>query len=255
MGREQQLAEALVGLADSFADDVDPVVLADRLARNCVDLAGADAVGVLAVTSRGDLRTMAVTEERAAFLEFFQLQADEGPCLDAFREGRRFDVTDVEDSADRWPAVAPFAVRCGYRSLHALPLRVHGQTVGAVNLLLRRPGGLSALDVELAQALVDVAAVALVSWRPEAPRATDISARVQVALAAKATVDMATGMLAEAGGLTLGEARKALRRYAEHGHARLTDTAHALVRRTLRPETVLGGAPIPDQADSPAVPD
>ncbi|GAA3145076.1 GAF and ANTAR domain-containing protein [Streptomyces echinatus] len=249
MGREQQLAEALVGLADSFADDIDPVVLADRLARNCVELTGVDAVGVLAVSSRGDLRTMAVTEERAAFLEFFQLQADEGPCLDAFREGHRIDVPDLEGSAERWPVMAPFAVRCGYRSLHALPLRVHRQSVGAVNLLLRRPGGLTALDVELAQALADVAAVALVSWRPEAPRATDISNRVQVALAAKATVDMATGMLAETGGLTLEEARRALRRYAEHHHARLTDIAHALVRRALRPDTVLAGLPDADRAD------
>ena len=44
MNREQQLAEALVGLADSLAEDVDPVVLLDRLALNCLDLVCADAV-------------------------------------------------------------------------------------------------------------------------------------------------------------------------------------------------------------------
>lgn len=255
MSREQQLAEALVGLADSFADDVDPVVLADRLARNCVELAGADAVGIMVVTSRGDLRPIAVTEEQAAFFEFFQLQADEGPCLDAYREGHRVDVRDLAGSAGRWPRVVPFAVRSGYLSLHGLPLRVHRQTVGAVNLLLRRSGGLSELDLELAQALADVTAVALVNWRPERLRATDISNRVQAALAAKATVDMATGMLAEAGGITPGQARAALRAYAERRRGRLLDAAHALVRRTLRPDAVLTAVPVPGRADAPSAPD
>ncbi|AOR33582.1 hypothetical protein BFF78_23185 [Streptomyces fodineus] len=245
MGREQQLAEALVGLADSLADDIDPVVLVERLACNCVDITGADAVGILVVSGRGDLRTLAVTEDDAGALEFFQLQADEGPCLESFRDSRRIDVRDLEHSRDRWPQVAPFAVRRGYRSLHALPLRVHQQTVGAVNLLLRRPGGLPPLDLELAQALADVTAVALVNWRPEPLRPTDVSARVQAALAAKAAVDMACGMLAETGGLTLSEARAALRAHADDHCRRLVDTAHALVRRTLHPDVVL--TPEPDE--------
>ncbi|MGW3202690.1 GAF and ANTAR domain-containing protein [Streptomyces sp. NPDC001135] len=243
MGREQQLAEALVGLADSLADDMDPVVLVDRLAHYCIEITGTDAVGIMAVSGRGELRTLAVTEDDAGELEFFQLQADEGPCLDSFREGRRIDVPDLEGSRDRWPHVTPFALRRGYRSLHALPLRVHRQTVGAVNLLLRGPGGLMPLDVELAQALSDVTAVALVNWRPELVRATDVSNRVQAALAARATVDMATGMLAETGGLSLAEAHTALRAYADGHRRRLLDTAHALVNRTLHPDTVLTPMP------------
>ncbi|MCC5479854.1 GAF domain-containing protein [Streptomyces sp. NPDC059680] len=243
MGREQQLAEALVGLADSLADDIDPVMLVERLARTCIDITGADAVGVLVVSGRGDLRSLAVTDEEAEALEFFQLQADEGPCLDSFRECRRVDAPDLEHSGDRWPHVAPFAVRCGYHSLHALPLRVHQQTVGAVNLLLRRPGGLPPLELGLAQALTDVTAVALVNWRPERLRPTDVSSRVQAALAAKAAVDMATGMLAEAGELSPAEARAALRAYADGRRHRLVDTAHALVQRVLTADAVLDAEP------------
>ncbi|MGW4561279.1 GAF domain-containing protein [Streptomyces sp. NPDC004561] len=239
MGREQQLAEALVGLADSLADDIDPVVLVERLAQHCVRITGADGVGVLVVSARGDLRPLAVTEDDAALVEFFQLQADEGPCLDSFREGRRIDVPDLSGGTDHWPAVAPFALGRGYRSLHALPLRVHRQTVGAVNLLLRRPGGLPPLDVELAQALADVTAVALVNWSPEPLRPTDVISRVQAALSAKAAVDMATGMLAESGDLDLPAARAALRAYALRHHRRLVDTAHAVVGRALRPQDVL----------------
>ncbi|MFF8951900.1 GAF and ANTAR domain-containing protein [Streptomyces sp. NPDC014940] len=239
MSREQQLAEALVGLADSFADDIDPVVLVDRLAQRCVEITGADAVGIMVVSARGDLRTLAVTDDQAGFLELFQLQTDQGPCLDCYREGHRVDVRDMAADAGRWPQVVPFALEIGFRAAHALPLRVHGQTVGAVNLLLREPGGLSPVDLDLAQALADVSAVALVNWSPEPLRSADVASSVQAALAGRAAVSMATGMIAEASGLPLAEAHGVLRAYSAGRRRRLVDTAHALIRRTLTPDEVL----------------
>ncbi|WEO93455.2 hypothetical protein A6P39_005155 [Streptomyces sp. FXJ1.172] len=107
--------------------------------------------------------------------------------------------------------MAPFARAAGFRAGHALPLRVHHQTIGAVNLLLTGPGGLPELDLNLAQALADVTAVALVSWNPYPIRPDDISTRVQAAIAAKATVEIAGGMLAEHGGLSAAQAHVALR--------------------------------------------
>ncbi|KAB1139496.1 GAF domain-containing protein [Streptomyces luteolifulvus] len=73
--------------------------------------------------------------------------------------------------------MAPLAVRCGYRAVHALPLRVQHRTIGAVNLLLGRPGALPESDLSLAQALADVAALALVHWTPDPLRPTDIDTR------------------------------------------------------------------------------
>ncbi|MFF9408258.1 GAF domain-containing protein [Streptomyces anandii] len=239
MNREQQLAEALVGLADCLADDADPVVLLDRLALQCVEITGADDVGIMMATARGHLRVMAVTDDQAAFFEFFQLQADEGPCLDCYREGRRIGAPDLEARGDRWPQVVSFARQRGYRGAHALPLRVGHQTIGAVNLLLHTPGGLPELDLILAQALADVTAVALVNWNPEPLRPSDITTRVQAAVAAKANVDIATGMLAEQGDLTLAQARGVLQAYATRTGRRLTDTAHALTSRALPADDVL----------------
>ena len=242
MNREQQLAEALVGLADSLADDVDPVVLLDRLALNCLDLVGADAVGVMVAGVRGELRLMAVTDQSAALREFFQLQIDEGPCVDCYRKGERIDAPDLGDSAHRWPHVAPYARHHGFRAAHALPMRVHHQTVGALNLLLNTPGGLSALDLHLAQALADVTTVALVNWSPHPLRPTDVSSSVHRAVAAKATVDIATGMIAEYGGLSVSDARSALGSWATRNGRRLTDVAHGLVQRTVPLTDVLSEA-------------
>jgi hypothetical protein len=240
MNREAQLAEAFVALADPLAEDADPVTLLDRLARHCVEIIGADAVGIMMATSRGDLRTMAVTEDQAVLVELFQLQSGEGPCLDCFRENRPVDAIDLRESEDRWPRLAPFAVRCGYRAAHALPLRVRQQAIGAVNLLLNTPGGLPDTELGLAQALADVAAVALVHWNPQPARPCDIRTRAEAAVVAKAAVEIAIGMLAESGELTPAEAHMALRDHTSRNGNRLMDTVQALVRRTLSPDAVLG---------------
>ncbi|NGO15450.1 GAF and ANTAR domain-containing protein [Streptomyces sp. HC44] len=239
MNREQQLAEAFAGLADSFADDFDPVVLLDRLAGHCVDIIGADGVGIMMAGVRGTLRTMAVSDDSAALLELFQSQTGEGPCLDCYRTHRPVDAPDLARSTDRWPRLAPVAMAAGYRSAHAFPLRVSGQTIGAVNLFSTSAGGLRPADLKLAQALADVAAVALVHWSPDPVRAIDIQAHGQAALAAKASVEMAQGMLAEHGGRDLVEALRVLRAYAARNGGRLTETAQALIRRTLAPDAVL----------------
>ncbi|WP_445280619.1 GAF and ANTAR domain-containing protein [Streptomyces sp. DSM 118148] len=166
-------------------------------------------------------------------------QTDQGPCLDCYREGHRVDVRDMSADAARWPQVVPFALEIGFRAAHALPLRVHGQTVGAVNLLLREPGGLAPVDLDLAQALADVSAVALVNRSPEPLRSADVAGSVQAALAGRAAVSMATGMIAEVSGLSLAEAHGVLRAYSAGRPRRLVDTAHALIRRTLTPDDVL----------------
>ncbi|MFE0101295.1 GAF and ANTAR domain-containing protein [Streptomyces sp. NPDC059009] len=243
MDREQQLAEAFVGLADTLADDFDPVVLLDQLARHCVTLIGAAETGIMMATARGSLRTMAVSDDGAALFELFRLQADEGPCLDCYRTGEPVNATDLGESTDRWPQLAPLAVRAGYRAAHALPLRADHQVIGAVNLLLESPGGLPDAELRLAQALADVAALALIHYRPEPVRPTDILTRVQSTLSAKAAVETATGMLAQHGDLGLAQAHQALRTYCRTNGGRLVDAAQALIRGDLDPATVLAAAP------------
>ncbi|MEV0219843.1 GAF and ANTAR domain-containing protein [Streptomyces sp. NPDC050704] len=240
MTREEQLAEAFVGLTDTLADGFDPVVLMDRLVGHCVEIVGADAVGIMVATARGALRTMSVSDQGAALVELFQLQTGEGPCLDCYRTRRPVDAPDLAEAGDRWPLLTPLAMRTGYRAAHALPLRVNNHTIGAVNLLLTTPGGLSPADLRLAQALADVAAVALVNWSPIPARPADILTQVQAAMAAKATVEMAQGMLAEHGRLDPAQALRALHAYSTGDGGRLTETAQAVVRRTLDPDLVLG---------------
>jgi len=238
MTREEQLADAFVGLADTLADGFDPVILLDRLAGHCVGIVGADTVSVMMATVRGDLRTMSVSA-RSNSAEPVQTQTREGPGRDCYRTRLPVDAAHLAGLDGRWPRFTAQAQEAGYGSAHALPLRVNDQTIGSVSLLLTAPDGLLPGDLRMAQALADVAAVALVHWSPAPARPVDILTHVQAAVAAKAAVEMAQGMLAEHGRLDPVHAMEALLAYSGLNGNRLTSTAQALVRRTLAPAVVL----------------
>jgi hypothetical protein len=239
MNREQQIARAFVGLADSVAETVDPTVLFERLAADCVALTGAQAVAVLMAGARGRLRTMAVSDDRPELLKLVQFQAEEGPGAEAWRTGSPLDAPDLTARQERWPGFAPRAVSAGFRAAHALPLRVRRQTVGALTLLVTAAGGLPPDDLALAQAFADVTVVSVVRWHSDGDRPQDVLTQVQSAISSKAAVETAKGMLAAAGDLTVESAARLLRDYCELDRSRPADIAQALIRRTLSPERVI----------------
>ena len=82
--REGLLAEVFVRLADTLADDFDVVEFLLGLSADAVRVLDSDAAGVMLADGRGGLRLVASSEERMRLLELFELQSEEGPCLDAF---------------------------------------------------------------------------------------------------------------------------------------------------------------------------
>ena len=82
---------------------------------------------------RGELRLAAASSEQAGLLELFQLQNDEGPCLECFRTGRPVTAADLTGPTQRWPRFAQAAVRAGFATVEALPMRLRDQVIGALN--------------------------------------------------------------------------------------------------------------------------
>src|SRR4051812_1297801 len=103
MNRERELATAFVGLADTYASDFDPLRLFDRLVHTCRSLLGVDAAAVMIADVRGTLKTMAATEDEAAFMELMQMQTGRGPCMDCYRTGEGRSVPDITAEEERWP--------------------------------------------------------------------------------------------------------------------------------------------------------
>lgn len=228
LGREERLTETFVELADSLVDRFDIVDLLTLLTERSVEIFDVDAAGLLMSDTRGELRLMAATSEAIQLVELMQLQADQGPCLDCFRAGAPVLVADLGEAADRWPRFAPEAMDAGFRAVHALPLRLRGKVLGALNLFRTTPGGLDHADAVAAQALADVATVALLQQRA-VTEAQTLAEQLQDALNSRVAIEQAKGVLAAQAGLGMDEAFLRLRGYARAQQRLLTEVAEDVV--------------------------
>lgn len=241
MDREGQLVAAFVEVADSLVDDFDVVDLLQGLVDHSVGLLRADAAGLMLADQRGGLQVAASSTEQTRLLELFQLQNDEGPCLDCFRTGRQVLVADLASEGNRWPQFVPEAVHRGFRSVHALPLRLRGETIGAMNLFHTRLGAMSNDDLRLGQALGDVATISILQQRA-LDRSETLSEQLQTALNSRVIIEQAKGVLAERGVIDMDGAFACLRGYARGHNRLLSAVAKGVVDGTIDSQQVLAAA-------------
>lgn len=227
--REQLLASTFVRLADTLVDDYDVVDLLDILVNACVDLLNVTAVGLLLNDQKGNLAVVASSSEESRLLEVFQLQSDEGPCLDCVRAGSAVTSADLEAERLRWPIFVGAAADAGFRSVVAVPMRLREQTIGGLNMFNEHIGTMSADDQRLAQALADVATIGILQQRMT-HRSSLLAEQLQNALNSRVLVEQAKGVLAERHRVDMDTAFRALRRYARDNNKKLADVARAVVR-------------------------
>jgi GAF domain-containing protein len=239
--RERGVTQAFVSLARNLADGVDPVDLLSGLAEDATRLLNVASTGILLADSRHVLHVVAASSEAARALEVYQLQREQGPCLDCFRAGAPVSVADLQAEAVRWPLFAGAAAEAGFASVHAVPLRLRDIVLGTMGLFGARVGALDDDDLELGQALAYVAAVAIVQDRAAADSAL-VNEQLQTALNSRVVLEQAKGVLAQRGGLDMDRSFDVLRRYARDHNLRLTDVARAVVGRELPAQLLLDHA-------------
>jgi GAF domain-containing protein len=235
--KEALLARALVELADTLVADFDVVELLSLLADRCVEVLGVAAAGLMLVAPDGDLRVMASSSEAMRLLELFELQAQDGPCLDCYRSGEPVVNQDLATVNGRWPRFAPQALAAGFRSVHALPMRLRGTVIGALNLFFVEPGDMQGADVEAAQALADVATIAILQHRATL-EAQVLNQQLQHALNSRVVIEQAKGIVAEREGLNMEQAFSTLRKYARDHNLRLVAVAEAVIASSLAPSAL-----------------
>lgn len=225
---QQLLAKTFVELADNLVADFDLIDFLRLLTDRCVSMLDASAAGVLLADRDGKLRVMAASDERVRLLELFQLQNDEGPCLECFRTGTSMIVPDLTQEVDRWPRFVTAAHRSGFGAVQALPMRLRDETVGALNLFHTTPGPFDPAGTLVAQALADVATISLLQQR-SAHRSTVLNEQLQTALNSRVLIEQAKGKLAERQNTDMERAFTALRGYARAHNRRLSDVARAFI--------------------------
>jgi len=228
MTREAVLARTLVELADTLVDDFDVVDLLTRLADRCVDVLDVGAAGLMLAAPDGQLRVMASSSEEMRMLELFEIQAQEGPCLDCHRTGQPLVNQDLATVNGRWPHFAAEALNAGFRFVHALPMRLRGTVIGALNLFHVEPGDMRQADIDVAQAFADVATIAILQHRA-AQEAQLINEQLTHALNSRIVIEQAKGMVAERLGLDMEQSFTALRNHARNHNLRLAELADAVI--------------------------
>jgi GAF domain-containing protein len=226
--REQRLAEVFVELADTLVDEFDVVDLLQTLTERCVELVDTDAAGLMLDDQRGNLRLIAHTHESARLLELFELQRQEGPCLDCFATGQVIANIDLATAADRWPDFTRAAREVGFGTSHAVPLRLRHQVVGALNLFTAGQRPLGDDDLAVAQGLADIATIGLLHERTVRNQVT-LSEQLQTALHSRIVVEQAKGVLSAQTGTSVAAAFALLRTHARRTGQPLTTVAGAIV--------------------------
>jgi hypothetical protein len=239
--REGAVTSAFVAIANALVDGYDLVDLYAGLTADCARILDVGWAGLLLADHAGVLRVMGASSEHAHNLELFQVQCQDGPCLDCYRSGDAVLVPDLGAEQARWPRFAPVAVEAGFLSVHALPMRLGDTTLGALGLFGAATGTLNSADLVVAQALAHVAVIALVAGRAAADKTT-LAEQLQIALDSRVVLEQAKGILAQLGDLDMGEAFAALRRYARDHNQKLSDVAAQVVARRAPAAAVLAHA-------------
>ena len=224
----ERVSEVFVELADTLVDEFDLIEFLQMVTARASELVGSAAAGLLLADAEGRLQFMAASDEQSHLLELFQVQAEEGPCQDCFRKGSAVINLDLREAGDLWPLFAPRAVAGGFRSVHAFPMRLRKEVIGALNLFGTESAEIDADDARIVQAMADVATIGLLQERA-VRRSELLSEQLQGALTSRIVIEQAKGAVAQARGVTVDEAFRMLRDHSRRTNQRLGVVAYAVL--------------------------
>ena len=228
MAREQRLAQVFVELADTLIEEFDVVDFLQTLTERSVELVDTDAAGLMLDDQRGTLKAVAYTDESVRLLELFELQREEGPCLECFATGRVIANIDLATAGERWPVFSEAARGLGFATCHAIPLRLRRQVIGALNLFSTGTEPLSDDHLAVAQGLADIATIGLLNERAVHDQVV-LSEQLQTALHSRILIEQAKGVLSARAGTSVEEAFRLMRTYARRAGTPLTAVAEGIV--------------------------
>ncbi len=192
----------------------------------CRTIGDCDAAGITLVAD-GKPTTAACTDDATLPLDRSQYESGDGPCLEAYRQGKVFRVEPI-DGDERWPEFARTATAHGFHSSLSLPLVVGDESLGALNLYSRSHQGYSCDDEETGMLFAAQAAVAVanaqVYWSARA-----LSEQLEEALASRDVIGQAKGIIMAQRGGGPDDAFDVLRRASQRENKKLREVAQAMV--------------------------
>ncbi|WP_433338790.1 GAF and ANTAR domain-containing protein [Spirillospora sp. CA-294931] len=216
-----------MNLADTLVAGFDVIEFLQMLTERCVELLEVDGAGIFLVDADGVPSLVAASTEQIRLLELFQLQDEEGPCLDCYQAGVMVSCPDLTAEPLPWPRFGAAARTAGFSAVTTVPMRLREHSLGAMDLFRVRPGELDIDIAQAAQALADVATIGIVHERAFV-RQEIVIEQLHGALNSRVVIEQAKGVLSERGGIGQDEAFAALRSYARAQRRNLSEVARAV---------------------------
>jgi len=178
----------------------------------------------------GGLGLLAAVSQSSAELErdHAQLHPFPCPCRDAYSTGEVVQVSDVRVESARWPEFSAAAARLSMAGVAAVPMRLAGQVMGALNLYSAEPREWSDEDLAVAGVLADMATSYLVN-ASKLRQQQQLSEQLQAALDFRVIIEQAKGITAQQHAVTLDQAEQLMRRHARNNNASLRAVAEAII--------------------------
>lgn len=225
--------QTLTGFTQSLVMPHNTQNVLEQLTESVSAVLGITGSGVsLAVEDRLTLAT--AVPPRVAELEQFQERSQQGPGVEAYRSGKVVTVTDLSQGEQEWGDYTKVASRLGLAAVAAAPLVLGAVHLGALTLYAAEPRLWPSDDVAVVVALGTLATACLVN-DSRLNKQEELVGQLQQALDSRVVVEQAKGMVAEAEGISVGEAFEAIRRYSRDHNAGLRSVAEDIVHRGLRP--------------------
>ena len=214
---EQQLHEGDIGFLH-------------RVCRAAAGALSACGAGVSVMTADGTRGISAASDPVSERVEDLQFVLGEGPCIDAYASARPVLIADLADGAiQRWPTYAPVAHQRGLRAVFAFPLQIGAARLGVLDLYRDRVGPLTSDELACALTFADVTIHAMLDQQQDVDETGTIGA-----VAHRAELFQAQGMVMVQLGVPIGEAMVRLRAHAYAEDRPLDDVARDVVAGRLR---------------------
>ena len=226
--------DVLLQIVDGFSSDREEGRDAGiRLVVACVHVLRVTGAGIMLMVDNEHRGTLAASDAAVEATEALQFAFGEGPCVDAYHEGRPMLEPNLAGSGIvRWPKFAPPAVDAGVEAIFGFPLQIGAIRIGALDLYSDTPGELSReqfVDALVMAELVTHAVLELQAGAAPGAFASELDLTTDRML-----VHQASGMTSEQLDLPISEALTRLRGYAYKVHRSLSDVARDVIERRLR---------------------
>lgn len=229
-----ELALTLIEVTRSVAQGAETIEIFTTLAESCVNLLPVAAAGILLRDVSGTLQVIGASNPSAHLLDLFQVQNEEGPCLECSNTGVAVSDDQLNESG-KWPRFSALARERNFSAVYALPLRSRDVTIGALNLFASQP--ISPGRLLIGQALADAATLSLMQVDPHVDMQVLIR-RIHVAVESRNTLEQAQGMLVQRFTIDADDALVRIRTVSAQTRQTVTQVALAIINRDEGSEAV-----------------